>query len=132
MATQSPCIQIFKDVPEELTGVSFRRGRFSGKHFAILQFEKLDSLQHFLSFRRTSHNALHLIDEEGEILAEPSGVQFFYGGPEGEDLRRVECKLEIDRDDHWDRFMRFMHRYAAANDMVYGEPEAISEPKPEA
>jgi photosystem II Psb28-2 protein len=123
MVTQNPCIQIFQGVPEELSGVSFRRTKSSNQHCAILKFEKLASLQHFLSFRASSSNAVHLIDEEGEILATPSGIQFFYGGPEGEDLKRVECKLEIDQSDHWERFMRFMHRYAEANDMIYGEPD---------
>ena len=53
----------------------------------------------------------------------PSGIKMYYGGPEGEDIKRVECKLEIDRDDHWERFMRFMHRYSEANGMAYGESE---------
>ncbi|MGF1676496.1 MAG: photosystem II reaction center protein Psb28, partial [Rivularia sp. (in: cyanobacteria)] len=29
------------------------------------------------------------------------------------------CQFEIEQDDHWDRFMRFMHRYADANGMAY-------------
>ncbi len=121
MVTQTPCIQIFAGVPEELSGVSLRRGKTSGKRSAILIFEKLESLEHFRSYWKSSANAVHLIDEEGELLVEPTGVQLVYGGPEGEDLRRVECKLEIDQDDHWERFMRFMNRYAEANAMVYGE-----------
>lgn len=121
MATQIPSIQIFAGVPEELSGVSLRRGKTSGKRSAILIFEKLESLDHFQSYWKRSANALHLIDEEGEILVEPTGVQLIYGGPEGEDLRRVECKLEIDQENHWQRFMRFMNRYAEANAMFYGE-----------
>jgi len=121
MATQIPCIQIFAGVPEELSGVSLKRGKTSGKRSAILMFEKLASLENFRSYWKRSANVVHLIDEEGEMLVEPTGVKLFYGGPEGEDLQRVECKLEIDQDDHWERFMRFMNRYAEANDMVYGE-----------
>ena len=121
MATQIPCIQIFAGVPEELSGVSLRRGKTSGKRSAILIFEKLESLEHFRSYWKRSANVVHLIDEEGEILVEPTGVQMIYGGPEGEDLRRIECKLEIEQDNHWQRFMRFMNRYAEANAMVYGE-----------
>lgn len=122
----APCIQFFKDVPEELSGVSLRRDRATGSHVAVLRFESLASLDHFRSFWKQSAkaNAMHLIDEEGEIVIEPSGVQLFYAGPEGDDLKQVECKLEIDRDDHWERFMRFMHRYAEANGMAYGEPES--------
>ncbi len=122
MVTQIPYIQIFEGVPEELSGVSLRREKSTGRRFAIFRFEKLESLEHFISFRKGFSSALHLFDEEGEIVIEPSGVQFVYGGSEGEDLRRVECKLEIDREDHWDRFLRFLDRYAEANGMEYGEP----------
>lgn len=121
MVTQLPSIQIFAGVTEELSGVSLRRGKTSGKRSAVLIFEKLESLEHFRSYWKSSANVVHLIDEEGEILAEPTGVRMLYGGPEGEDLKRVECKIEIDRDDHWERLMRFMHRYAEANEMTYGE-----------
>ncbi|MGA7932585.1 MAG: photosystem II reaction center protein Psb28 [Kovacikia sp.] len=121
MVTQIPTIQIFAGVPEELSGVSMRRGKTSGKRSAILMFEKLESLEHFRSYWKRSANAVHLIDEEGELIIEPTGIQLFYGGPEGEELRRVECKLEIEQEDHWERFIRFMNRYAEANSMVYGE-----------
>ncbi|MEO1400955.1 MAG: photosystem II reaction center protein Psb28 [Cyanobacteria bacterium J06635_1] len=127
MITQMPCVQIFKDIPEEISGVSLRREPSTGIHVAVMRFEALASIEHFLSFRKSSRNALHLIDTEGEILIEPSGVKLFYGGPEGEDLKAVECKLEIDQEDHWARFMRFMHRYAEANGLAYGEPEGDSE-----
>ncbi len=126
MATHIPSIQIFAGVQEELSGVSLRRSKASGQRSAVLIFDKLESLEHFRSYWKRSANAVHLIDEEGEMLIEPSGVRFLYGGPEGEDLRRVECKLEIDQNDHWDRFMRFMNRYAEANEMVYGESGSSS------
>jgi photosystem II Psb28-2 protein len=121
MVTQSPSIEIFAGVQEELSGVSLRRSKVSGQRSAVLIFDKLESLEHFRSYWKRSANAVHLIDEEGEMLIEPSGVRFLYGGPEGEDLRRVECKLEIDQNGHWDRFMRFMNRYAEVNNMIYGE-----------
>ena len=124
MVTQIPSIQIFAGVPEELSGISLRRGKTSGKRSAVLMFDKLESLKHFLSFRQRSHNAVHFIDEEGDLFIEPTGVRFLYGGPEGEDLRRVECKIELDRDEHWDRLMRFLNRYAEANDMAYSPTEA--------
>lgn len=123
MVTQIPTIQIFAGVPEELSGVSLRQGKTTGKRSAVLIFEKLESLEHFRSYWKRSANAVHLIDEEGELLIEPTGVRLLYGGPEGEDLRRVECKLEISQDDRWERFMRFMNRYAESNEMAYGEPE---------
>jgi len=62
-----------------------------------------------------------LRDEEGIISIAPSSVQFLFGGAEGDELNRVECQFEIEQEDHWERFMRFMNRYAEANGMTYGE-----------
>ncbi|MGD1856788.1 MAG: photosystem II reaction center protein Psb28 [Leptolyngbyaceae cyanobacterium] len=125
MSVRAPCVQIFKDIPEEISSVSLRRDPSTGMHVAIMRFQALASIEHFLSFRKSSRNALHLIDAEGEILITPSGVKMFYGDLEGEDLKGVECKLEIDQDDHWERFMRFMHRYAEANGLGYTETGSV-------
>lgn len=117
----APSIQFFEGLSEELSGVSLRRDRATGIRTMILMFDKLASIERFNSFRKRFNNNLQLTDEEGMITVEPSGVQFIFGGPEGDDLQRVECKIEIDREDHWERLMRFMHRYADANGMEYGE-----------
>lgn len=69
---------------------------------------------------------MRLTDEEGEIRVEPTSVKFIFGGPEGDDLQRMECEFEIEREDHWERVMRFMHRYAEANGMAYGESTTAS------
>jgi photosystem II Psb28-2 protein len=121
MSAQIPSIQFFEGVSEKLSDVSLRRNRDSGLRSVLLVFQELKSLERFRSYTKRFTNSVRLTDEEGEINIEPSSVQFIFGGPEGDDLRRVECKFEIEREDHWERFMRFMHRYAAANGMVYGE-----------
>jgi photosystem II Psb28-2 protein len=33
----------------------------------------------------------------------------------------MDCAVEIEQEDHWERFMRFMNRYAQANGMEYQE-----------
>ncbi|MBD2057381.1 photosystem II reaction center protein Psb28 [Oculatella sp. FACHB-28] len=121
MSAQTPSIQFFEGVPETLSDVSLRKNRTSGIRSVLLVFQELKSLERFRSYTKRFTNSVRLTDEEGEINIEPSSVQFIFGGPEGDDLKRVECKFEIDREDHWERFMRFMHRYAEANGMVYGE-----------
>lgn len=126
MTTQTPRVQIFQDVPEEVSGVSLGRDSSRGIHIALMRFQALASLEHFLSFRKSSANVIHLIDSEGEITIKPAGIKLFYGGPEQEDLKGVECKLEIDRDDHWERFLRFMQRYADVNGLAFGETEPAS------
>ena len=112
-------IEIFEGIPEELSNVSLRRKRFSGVHTVLLTFKELKSLEKFNSFTKRFSNAIRLTDAEGVISVQPDSVKFLYGGPEGDDFQRMECEIEIEREDHWERFMRFMHRYAEANDLVY-------------
>ncbi|ASC70453.1 hypothetical protein XM38_013920 [Halomicronema hongdechloris C2206] len=130
--TVSPTLEFFEGIYEDLSNVSLRQNRGTGVRSAKLIFEHMEAIEQFKSFRRQFSKALKLTDEEGIITVEPSGIKFIFGGPEGDDLVRVECLLEIDRDDHWQRFMRFMHRYADAHGMAYGEsnPDAIQGSKP--
>lgn len=122
MTSITPSIQFFEGIPEELSKVSLRRNPSSGVRSVLMTFDSLKAIEKFNSFRKKFSNAMRLTDEEGEISVEPSSVQFIFGGDEGDELKRVECKFEIERSDHWDRFMRFMNRYAEANGMAYGEP----------
>lgn len=121
MATSTPSIQFFEGISEELAGVSLRRDRATGDRIVLLTFEQLRAIERFQSYTKRFNQAIRLTDSEGEINVEPDSVQFVFGGPEGDELQRVECKFAINREDHWERFMRFMHRYAEANGMAYGE-----------
>jgi photosystem II Psb28-2 protein len=114
-----PSIEFFEGVKEELSDVRLRRDRATGKRNILMIFETLKSLEKFRSYTSRFAKGILLTDEEGKISLEPSSIQFIYGGEEGEELRRVECKVEVERDDHWERLMRFMHRYADANGMAY-------------
>lgn len=121
---QTPTVQFYENVPEIISDVSLRLDQSTGERTVVLTFDQLEAIEQFNSFRQEFSKALKLIDEEGIITIEPSSVRFIFGGPEGDDLDHVECILAIpsDREDHWDRFMRFMHRYAHAHGMIYGEP----------
>jgi photosystem II Psb28-2 protein len=119
--TPTPAIEFFAGLFEELSNVSLRREVRTGKRIVVMFFEKLQALEGLNSFTKQSLNSLRLTDEEGEINLTPASTRFIFGGDEGDELQRVECKLEIEQDDHWERFMRFMHRYAEANGMEYGE-----------
>jgi photosystem II Psb28-2 protein len=121
MASEAPKVEFFEGVYEEISNVSLRRDRATGDRRVVLIFERMAAIERFQSFRSQFSKALKLTDSEGVITIEPSGVKFIFSGPEGDDLKQVECTLEIDREDHWERFMRFMHRYAEANGMAYGE-----------
>ena len=59
---------------------------------------------------------MYLIDEEGEITTRSVNAKFINGQPAG--LEAV-CKLNSPAD--WDRFMRFMERYAEQNGLGFAK-----------
>ncbi len=125
MADSRPTVEFYEGIAESIDDISLRRDRGTGDRTMLLTFRRLRAIEQFQSFRSRFAKALKLVDEEGTIAIEPEDIRFIFGGPEGDDLQRVECSLVIDRDDHWDRLMRFMERYAQANSMAYGEsPQA--------
>lgn len=127
MTSQTPSIQFFEGIPEELSNVSLQRNRNSGVRTVLMTFNSLKAIEKFNSFTKRFSNSMLLADEEGVINVEPSSVQFVFGGPEGDELNRMECRFEIEREDYWERFMRFMNRYAEANGMAYNNKQNSTE-----
>ncbi len=123
MVASTPSIEFFEGIPEDLSDVSLRQNRATGVRSVLMTFTILRSIERFRSYTNRFAKALLLTDDEGQISIEPSSMKFIFGGPEGDDLQRVECRFEIDQAEHWERFMRFMHRYAEVNGMAYGEPQ---------
>lgn len=121
MTALQPSIQFFDGISEELDGVSLRRSRTSEARIVVMVFREVKSIAQFNSFRYRFSQCMKLIDSEGEISVEPSSVKFYFSGPEGDELERMECRFELDREDHWERFCRFMERYAVSHGMEYGE-----------
>lgn len=119
MSVSIPTIEFFEGIPEEVSDVRLRREKSTGLHNVLMIFEQLEALERFNSFRQKFSKALNLTDSEGKISVEPDSLRFIYGGPEGDELQRVECSFVIEQEDHWDRFMRFMERYAEANGLGY-------------
>ena len=115
-----PSIEFFKGVTENLSGVSLRRNKRTGIRNVLMTFDSLNALERFNSFRKGSARNLSLIDSEGEILVRPNSLKMIFGGDKGNELKRVNCIFEIESDSHWERFTRFMDRYAEANGMEFG------------
>ncbi|MEH2249794.1 photosystem II reaction center protein Psb28 [Nostoc sp.] len=55
---------------------------------------------------------MYLIDEEGEIITREVKAKFVNGKPEA-----LEALYVMKSAQEWDRFMRFMERYAEENDL---------------
>ncbi|BFM40876.1 photosystem II reaction center protein Psb28 [Synechocystis sp. LKSZ1] len=123
MATLTPTIEFFEGLAEDLSNVSLRRNQKTGQRTVVMTFKTLQAIEKFQSFTQKFNGHLRLTDEEGIITVEPSSVKFIFGGDDGDDIRGAQCTFELVEADHWDRFMRFMDRYAAANGMGYQEKE---------
>lgn len=117
----APRIEFFNSITEDLSNVSLQRDPRTGIKSVEMTFEQLNALERFQSFTSGFNGVVSLIDEEGDIAVTPSSCRIIFGGDEGDDLRGVICRFEIDNESHWERFMRFMNRYAAANGFAYGE-----------
>ncbi|MDJ0731156.1 MAG: photosystem II reaction center protein Psb28 [Crocosphaera sp.] len=59
---------------------------------------------------------MYLVDEEGEIVTREVKGKFINGKPTS-----VEAILIMNSKDEWDRFMRFMERYAKENDLGFSK-----------
>ena len=59
---------------------------------------------------------MYLIDEEGEIVTREVKGKFVNGRPES-----VEAILIMNSPDEWERFMRFMERYAAQHGLGFSK-----------
>jgi photosystem II Psb28-2 protein len=121
MQNTIPSIEFFDGISEELENVSLRRNPSTGLRSVKFTFQTLKALNRGNSFIKRSFNTMRLIDSDGTISVAPTSTKLFWGGEENDELKRFEFVFEIDRDDHWERFMGFMGRYSAANDLIFAE-----------
>jgi photosystem II 13kDa protein len=59
---------------------------------------------------------LFMIDEEGELVTRNVNAKFVNGKPAG-----IEAVYKMEGESEWERFMRFMDRYAEANEMGFNK-----------
>ncbi len=59
---------------------------------------------------------MYLVDEEGEIVTREVKGVFINGEP-----KKVESKLILNSAAEWERFMRFMERYAQENGLGFSK-----------
>ncbi|MBF2097546.1 MAG: photosystem II reaction center protein Psb28 [Gloeomargaritaceae cyanobacterium C42_A2020_066] len=123
MPTVQPTIEFLEGVGEALNGVSLRQDRATGMRAVQMSFTQLRAIEGLNSFTRTSFNRLKLTDEEGEISIQPSGSRLITGGDDGGEFKRLEVTFEVTLEEHWERVMRFLERYAQANGMAYQSTE---------
>ncbi|MGF1481041.1 MAG: photosystem II reaction center protein Psb28 [Cyanophyceae cyanobacterium] len=75
-----------------------------------------DSPQVLSSERTEDITGMYMIDEEGEIVTREVKGKFVNGKPEA-----LEAVLIMNSPGEWERFMRFMQRYAEENGLEFSK-----------
>ncbi|MEH2120898.1 photosystem II reaction center protein Psb28 [Nostoc sp.] len=109
-------IQFSKGLDEEVTPeVRLTRSRSGGSGTATFIFTNPKILDQNSTEDITG---MYLIDEEGEIITREVKGKFVNGKPEA-----LEAVYVMKSAQEWDRFMRFMERYAEENDLGLSKAE---------
>jgi photosystem II 13kDa protein len=114
--TMTAKMQFVRGIDETvIPDVKLTRSKDGSKGVAVFYFDKPDVLgQDF----KEDATGLYMLDEEGEISTKNVNGKFVNGQPAA-----IEARYEINSPEAWDRFIRFMDRYAAANDLGFKKSE---------
>ncbi|MFB2835789.1 photosystem II reaction center protein Psb28 [Floridanema evergladense] len=98
-------IQFSRDINEEVVpNVRITRSRDGSNGTATFYFEKPKALS---NQNQEEITGMYLIDEEGVLVTREVKGKFVNGQPEA-----IEAVYVMRSADDWDRFIRFMERYA--------------------
>nr|YP_010336651.1 photosystem II protein W [Rhodospora sordida]UNJ15057.1 photosystem II protein W [Rhodospora sordida] len=107
-------IQFISGIDEEIVPeVQLTRSRDGSTGTATFRFSEPKILD-------TSNNqegeitGMYLLDEEGELVTRDVNAKFINGKP-----RAIEAVYLMKSPEVWDRFMRFMVRYAKDHDLTF-------------
>ncbi len=105
-------IQFSRGIKEDVVpDVRLTRSRDGSNGRAIFYFQKpkIFDMQKELT-------GMYLIDEEGEMVSQDVKGKFVNGEPTD-----IEATYPIKSKEEWDRFMRFMERYAQQNGLEFNK-----------
>ncbi|GBO56715.1 photosystem II 13 kDa protein Psb28 [Pseudanabaena sp. lw0831] len=109
-------LQLAIGIDEEATDVKITRSKDGDTSVAVFIFDVPNCM--------TGENAatneilgMYMIDEEGEMVTRNVNAKFINGKPAG-----IEAIYKIEGDRDWQRFLRFMNRYAESNGMTLNKP----------
>ncbi|NJM63315.1 MAG: photosystem II reaction center protein Psb28 [Oscillatoriales cyanobacterium RU_3_3] len=107
-------IQFSRGIDEEaVPDVRLTRSKSGAQGTATFIFENPKALS---SSSTEDITGMYMIDEEGEILTREVKAKFINGQPAG-----LEALYLMRTTEEWDRFMRFMERYAQANGLGFSK-----------
>ncbi len=107
-------IQFSRGIPEDVVpDVRLTRSRDGSNGTATFYFQNPKALSNDSTDDITG---MYLVDEEGELVTREVKAKFVNGQPEA-----LEAIYIIRSASEWDRFMRFMERYAEENDLGFSK-----------
>ncbi len=107
-------IQFSRGVDEDaIPDVRLTRAKDGSTGTATFYFEKPKALSRNTTDEITG---MYLIDEEGELMTREVKAKFINGQPEA-----LEALYIMRSPEEWDRFMRFMQRYAEENGLGFSK-----------
>ena len=107
-------IQFFKGIDEEVVpDVRLTRSRSGDNGTATFYFDKPKAIE---PTRTDEIMGMYLIDEEGELVTREVKGKFING-----QAVALEAMVVIKSAEDWDRFMRFMERYAESHGLGFSK-----------
>nr|YP_010155945.1 photosystem II reaction center psb28 protein [Cumathamnion serrulatum]QQY85375.1 photosystem II reaction center psb28 protein [Cumathamnion serrulatum] len=107
-------IQFIEGINEAVVpNVKLTRSRDGKTGTATFRFNNPDIIQLKMQ-EKGDIQGMYLIDEEGSLVTTDVNAKFINGKPQG-----IECIYIIKSPIEWDRFMRFMERYANNNKLSF-------------
>jgi photosystem II protein len=107
-------IQFSRGVKEEvIPEVRLTRSRSGSSGTATFYFQNPNALSNDSMEEITG---MYLVDEEGELISRDVNAKFINGKPEA-----IEAVYLMKSSDDWERFMRFMERFAKENELGFSQ-----------
>nr|YP_009293947.1 photosystem II protein W [Ahnfeltia plicata]YP_010204059.1 photosystem II protein W [Ahnfeltia fastigiata]AOM65635.1 photosystem II protein W [Ahnfeltia plicata]UAT97246.1 photosystem II protein W [Ahnfeltia plicata]UAT97451.1 photosystem II protein W [Ahnfeltia plicata]UAT97655.1 photosystem II protein W [Ahnfeltia fastigiata]UAT97859.1 photosystem II protein W [Ahnfeltia fastigiata] len=107
-------IQFIQGINETIVpDVKLTRSRDGSTGTATFRFNNPDILMSKME-SKGDITGMYLKDEEGELVTRDVNAKFINGKPQA-----IESVYIIKSPDDWDRFMRFMERYANDNNLSF-------------
>ncbi len=102
-------IQFIRGINESVVpDVRLTRAKDGNSGRAFLNFDEPDVLKE----NSLEILGMYMIDEEGELVSREVNAKFING-----QAKRVEVVYNMRTSDEWERFIRFMNRYAESHGM---------------
>ena len=107
-------IQFFRGIEEEVTPeVRLTRSKDGSNGTATFYFQNPKALD---GDNADNITGMYMVDEEGEIVTRDVNGKFINGKPAALQVTYLMKSVE-----QWDRFMRFMERYAEDHDLGFNK-----------